>query len=313
MEQLNQQPVGTGPFSFVAYQPDAVIRYKANPDYWDGKQKIDDLVFAITTDAAVRVQKLKAGECQIMPYPNAADVDSLKADPNLKVMEQEGLNIAYLAYNTTQPPFDKVEGAQGDQHGDQQAGASSTPSSRARHRPRRTRSRRPCGPTTTPIQDDPYDPEAAKKMLADAGVKDLSMKIWAMPVARPYMLNARRAAELMQADLAKVGVNVEIVTYEWAEYLKRSQGEGSRRRGHARLDRRQRRPGQLPRHPARLRRRRRQQPRAVVRRGVRRPGHEGQGDLRPGRSAPSSTSRRRSSSRNRRRGTRSPTRSCSCR
>ena len=54
MEQLNQQPVGTGPFQFVAYQQDAVIRYKANPDYWDGKQKIDDLVFAITTDAAVR-------------------------------------------------------------------------------------------------------------------------------------------------------------------------------------------------------------------------------------------------------------------
>ncbi len=48
------------------------------------------------------------------------------------------------------------------------------------------------------------------------------MKIWAMPVSRPYMLNARRAAELMQADLAKVGVEVEIVSYEWAEYLKLS-------------------------------------------------------------------------------------------
>ncbi len=59
-------------------------------------------------------------------------------------------------------------------------------------------------------------------MLADAGVSDLHMKIWAMPVARPYMLNARRAAELMQADLAKIGVTVEIVTYEWAEYLKLS-------------------------------------------------------------------------------------------
>jgi dipeptide transport system substrate-binding protein len=43
-----------------------------------------------------------------------------------------------------------------------------------------------------------------------------------MPVARPYMLNARRAAEVVQADLAKIGVNVEIVTYEWAEYLKLS-------------------------------------------------------------------------------------------
>ena len=109
MQDLNQKPVGTGPFEFVAYQPDAVIRYKANADYWHGKEKIDDLVFAITPDASVRAQKLKSGECQIMPYPNAADVSGLKSDPNLKVMEQAGLNVAYLAYNTTQKPFDNVK------------------------------------------------------------------------------------------------------------------------------------------------------------------------------------------------------------
>ncbi len=44
------------------------------------------------------------------------------------------------------------------------------------------------------IEDDTYDPEAAKKMLEDAGVKDPFDEGWAMPVARPYMLNARRAA-----------------------------------------------------------------------------------------------------------------------
>ena len=72
------------------------------------------------------------------------------------------------------------------------------------------------------VEDDKYDPEGSKKALEAAGVKDLKMKIWAMPVSRPYMLNARRAAELMQSDLAKVGVSVEIVSYEWAEYLKLS-------------------------------------------------------------------------------------------
>ena len=89
-EMLNQQPIGTGPFIFVAYQKDAVIRYKANPDYWDGKQTIDDLVFAITPDASVRLQKLKANECQIMAYPNPADIAGLKTDPSLTVMQQAG-------------------------------------------------------------------------------------------------------------------------------------------------------------------------------------------------------------------------------
>ena len=107
MEQMNQMPLGTGPFTFVAYQQDAVIRYKANPDYWGGKPKIDDLVFAITTDASVRRQKLEAGECHIFPYPNAADIDALKSNSNLAVQEQAGLNVAYLAYNSLVAPFDK--------------------------------------------------------------------------------------------------------------------------------------------------------------------------------------------------------------
>lgn len=221
MDQLNQMPLGTGPYQFVAYQPDAVIRYKAHPDYWNGKQKIDDLVFAITTDAAVRFQKLKAGECHLMPYPNAADVEAMKADPALTVMEQEGLNVAYLAYNTTQAPFDKVEVRKAlNMAINKQAIVDAVFQGAA------TPAKAPIPPTmwsyNDALEDDKYDPEAAKKMLEDAGVSGLSMKVWAMPVARPYMLNARRAAELIQEDFSKIGVTVEIVSYEWAEYLERS-------------------------------------------------------------------------------------------
>jgi len=223
-EQMNQMPLGTGPYSFVAYQQDAVIRYKANPAYWGGKQKIDDLVFAITTDASVRYQKLKAGECHLMPFPNAADVEAMKADPNLKVVEQEGLNIAYLAYNTTQAPFDKVEVRKAlNMAINKKAIVDAVFQGAA------TEAKNPIPPTmwsyNDNIKDDAYDPEAAKKMLEEAGVKDLSMKVWAMPVSRPYMLNARRAAELMQSDFAKIGVKVEIVSYEWAEYLDRSKAK----------------------------------------------------------------------------------------
>jgi len=71
-------------------------------------------------------------------------------------------------------------------------------------------------------KDDPYDPAAAKKLLAEAGVENLKTNIWAMPVQRPYNPNARRMAELIQADWAKVGVTAEIVSFEWGEYLKRS-------------------------------------------------------------------------------------------
>lgn len=223
-EQLNQMPVGTGPFSFVGYQQDAVIRYKKNADYWGGAPKIDDLVFAITTDAAVRYQKLKAGECHLMPFPNAADVESMKSDPALTVMEQEGLNVAYLAYNTTQAPFDKPEVRKAlNKAINKEAIVDAVFQGMA------TPAKNPIPPTmwsyNQTTQDDAYDLDAAKKELEAAGVKDLSMKIWAMPVSRPYMLNARRAAEIMQDDFAKIGVKVEIVSYEWAEYLDRSKAK----------------------------------------------------------------------------------------
>jgi dipeptide transport system substrate-binding protein len=220
-EMLNQQPVGTGPFKFVAYQKDAVIRYAAHEGFWNGKQPIDDLVFAITTDASVRQQKLKAGECHVAPYPNPADLADLKADPNLQVLEQEGLNVGYLAYNTTQAPFDNVNVRKAlNMAINKQAILDAVFQGSGKI------AKNPIPPTmwsyNDDIQDDPYDPEAAKKMLDEAGVKDLKMKIWAMPVQRPYNPNARRMAELIQADFAKVGVEVEIVSYEWGEYLKLS-------------------------------------------------------------------------------------------
>lgn len=224
-ELLNQEPVGTGPFTFVAYQKDAVIRYAKNAEYWkDGVPKVDNLVFAITPDASVRYQKLLAGECHVMPYPNPADIAGMKENPDVTVMEQEGLNVGYLAYNTMMPPFDNPAVRRAlNMAIDKQAIIDVVFQGSGQI------AKNPIPPTmwsyNDAIVDDPYDPEAAKAALEAEGVTDLSMKIWAMPVQRPYNPNARRMAELMQEDFAKVGVEVEIVSYEWGEYLERSKAE----------------------------------------------------------------------------------------
>ncbi len=220
-EKVDLDPVGTGPFQLVAYQKDAAIRYKAHPDYWAGKAAIDNLVFAITTDATVRYQKLKAGECHVMPYPNPADLEAMKKDADINLMQQEGLNVGYLAYNSLTAPFDKPEVRKAlNMAINKQAiidvvfqGAGKV-------------AKNPIPPTiwsyNKATKDDPYDPDGAKKMLEAAGVKNLKTKIWAMPVQRPYNPNARRMAELIQEDWKKIGVEAEIVSFEWGEYLKRS-------------------------------------------------------------------------------------------
>jgi dipeptide transport system substrate-binding protein len=220
-ETVDLNPVGTGPFQLVNYQKDAVIRYKANPDYWRGKAAIDDLVFAITIDPAVRWQKLQAGECHVMPYPNPADLDAMRAHPDIQVLEQEGLNVGYLAFNTEKEPFtDKRVRQALNMAIDKEAILDAV------YQGQGTIAKNPIPPTmwsyNDAVEDYPYDPDGAKALLEEAGVSGLQTDIWAMPVQRPYNPNARRMAELIQADWANVGVQAEIVSFEWGEYLERS-------------------------------------------------------------------------------------------
>jgi dipeptide transport system substrate-binding protein len=222
-EKIDQEPVGTGPFYLVQYQKDAIIRYKAFPEYWGGKAKIDDLIFAITPDASVRWAKLQKGECNVMPYPNPADVEAMRKDPKITVLEQPGLNVGYLAYNTTKKPFDDVRVRKAVNMAIDKKGivdavylGSGIPATN------------PIPPSmwsyNKSVKDDAYNPEEAKKLLAAAGLAGgFSTDLWAMPVQRPYNPNAKRIAELMQADLAKVGIKAEIKSFEWGEYRKRMQ------------------------------------------------------------------------------------------
>jgi dipeptide transport system substrate-binding protein len=222
-EKIDQEPIGTGPYFLVQYQKDAVIRYRAFADYWDGKAKIDDLVFSITPDAAVRWAKLQKGECHIMPYPNPADLDAMRATPGVEVLEQPGLNIGYLAYNTTKKPFDDVRVRKALNMAINKKAIID-----AVYLSTGVAAKNPIPPSmwsyNDDIMDDPFDPAAAKKLLSDTGYPNgFTTDLWAMPVQRPYNPNARRIAELMQADLAKIGVRAEIKSFEWGEYRKRAQ------------------------------------------------------------------------------------------
>jgi dipeptide transport system substrate-binding protein len=222
-EKIDQEPIGTGPFYLVQYQKDATIRYRAFAEHWAGKAKIDDLIFSITPDAEVRWAKLQKGECQVMPYPNPADLDAIRKNPNVQVLEQAGLNIGYLAYNVTKKPFDDVRVRKALNMAINKKAIID-----AVYLSTGIAAKNPIPPTmwsyNDDIKDDPFDPAAAKKLLAEAGYPNgFSTDLWAMPVQRPYNPNARRIAELMQADLAKIGVKADIKSFEWGEYRKRLQ------------------------------------------------------------------------------------------
>lgn len=206
----------------MQYQKDSRILYKAFDQYWGTKPKIDRLVFSITPDASVRYAKLQKGECQVMPYPNPADIARMKEDKNINLMQMPGLNVGYLSFNTEKKPLDNLKVRQAlitavnkqaiidaVYQGAGQAAKNLIPPTMWGY--------------NDAVKDYTYDPAKAKALLKEAGMPDgFSIDLWAMPVQRPYNPNARRMAEMIQSDWAKIGVKAKIVTYEWGEYLKRA-------------------------------------------------------------------------------------------
>ncbi|OAG89627.1 peptide ABC transporter substrate-binding protein [Pseudomonas viridiflava] len=222
-QDLNQKPVGTGPFVFKRYQKDSQIRYTGNTEYWKPEDvKIDNLIFSINSDAAVRLQKLKAGECQVSGYPRPQDIEEVQKDPKLKVLSQPGFNLGFLAYNVTHPPLDQLKVRQAlDMAIDKQAIIKAVYQSAGQLA---ENALPPAQWSYDPtIKDAPRDLTKAKQLLKEAGVAPgTKIDLWAMTVQRASNPNARMSAQMIQSDWDKIGIKVRIVSYEWGEYLKRT-------------------------------------------------------------------------------------------
>jgi len=216
---FKNHPVGTGAFKFVSWTKDSDIEFERNSDYWDGPVYLDRLILKVIPDATSRWLALKKGEVDLIDFPSTEDIPAMKAAEGIQVIQQPGLNVGYLALNTEKKPFDNKLVRQAMNYAINQEeiidGVYGEAGQVAKN---------PIPPTMWSYNDDiepyGYDPEKAKELLAEAGYPDgFEMELWAMPVARPYNPNARKIAEIMQAQLAEVGISAKIVSYEWGTYL----------------------------------------------------------------------------------------------
>ncbi len=220
--RINQEPVGTGPFIFHHYTKDATIRFDDNPDYWKPEDvQLSRLIFAITLDPAVRLQKIRRNECQVSADPRPSDISVLKSDPNIQILSKPGLNLGMLVYNVTHKPLDDVRVRRAlDRAIDKKAIIQTVFEGRARA------VAAPMPPTQwsydTTLQDAPRDLKKAKALLAQAGYPNgFTIQFWHHP--KPGLNpNPRLMAEMIQADWAQIGVKAQLMTYEFGEYLKRA-------------------------------------------------------------------------------------------
>lgn len=221
LPHLDTLPIGTGPFKFREYKKDVLIRYHRHSQYWRKTGELDQLVIDIVPDNTKRLAKLLTHECDVAPIPRLAELSMLAKRKDFSVDQQTSLNVGYWAFNTQKAPFNNVKVRQAlafavnkqsilqaVYFGQAEAANSVLPPNSWGYNP--------------DGQHSEFDLVKAKQLLDEAGYPNgFSIDIWAMPVQRLYNPNALKMAELLQADLAKIGVSANIVSYEWNTFRRK--------------------------------------------------------------------------------------------
>lgn len=212
-EMIDWRPVGTGPFYFDDYQSGQFVRLLRNKDYWKGEPRMEEVVVDMGAGGTGRISKLLTGECDVLAYPAASQLKVLRDDPRLRISMRSGMNIAYLAFNTSKPPLDQLKVRQAISYAINNErlmqsiyyGTAETASSIL---PRASWA----FDNQTKITD--YNPELSKQMLQEMGLENLKLELWVPVASQSYNPSPLKMAELIQADLAQVGIVMSIRSVE---------------------------------------------------------------------------------------------------
>ncbi|RHW41726.1 ABC transporter substrate-binding protein [Neobacillus notoginsengisoli] len=222
-DDFRKNPVGTGAFKFVEWKENDTITLEKNADYWKkGYPKLNKVIFRVIPENTARLNALKTGEIDLMDGLNYAEVDQVTSDDKLQLIERPSMNIGYLGMTVNRKPFDNKLVRQALNHAvDKESIIKAFYAGMAE-------------PAVNPmptaikgynedIEPYPYDLEKAKALLKEAGYeKGFKMDLWAMPVARLYMPEGQKVAEIIQESFSKIGVDAEIKTVDWPTYLEKA-------------------------------------------------------------------------------------------
>lgn len=214
-ETNKEKPVGTGPFRFDTWAKGSSITIAKNPDYWGEPVALEKAEFRIVPDAAAAIPALLSGDVQALPNFNVGDaLPQVQSDPRFKVVIGATEGETILATNNKKPPFDQLKVRQAIAHAiDRKAiidGASSGLGT-------------PIGSHFSPANAAyidltstyPHDVDKAKALLKEAGLENgFSATLKLPPVGY-----ARDGGQIIASQLRDIGINLEIIPVEWADWL----------------------------------------------------------------------------------------------
>jgi peptide/nickel transport system substrate-binding protein len=211
-DHFNLNPVGTGAFKFVSYEPKVGIKLEANAEYWGGAPKLSELDFRFIAEPATAVAELQAGRVDLVipPIIPIGMIPVIEGDDNLEIVSVPGPTVDSLRFNTrdgiTADPkvrkaiimavdrktiVESILAGQGAEIATFQSALSFG-----------------YDPDLAPL---PFDPEGAKTLLQEAGVKEgaqLQIDI------RGNDATMNEVAQIVSSYLSMVGLTATIKPYE---------------------------------------------------------------------------------------------------
>lgn len=207
-------PIGTGPFKFTRWVQGDRVEMESYPAYWGPKPALAKATFKFISDPNAAFAAMMAGDVDAFPnYPAPETLDLFRTDPRFAVSVGSTEGETILAMNNKQPPLDNVKVRQAISHAinrsdiiDGAMFGNGTPIGThfAPHNP----------DYVDLTAQSAYDPELSIKLLAEAGVSGLKLRL-----ALPPPTYARRGGEIIASQLRDVGIETEISNLEWAQWL----------------------------------------------------------------------------------------------
>ncbi len=223
LDDVMVNPSGTGAFRLASpddWTRDSQMVLEANPDYWGGAPKVEQLIIKVIPESSTRLQQVETGEIDIAWALTPEDVERTRENPDLVVVEDAGLNTNMIELNVGKDPFGSKEVRQALNYAVNKQELSDG---------LYNGNMVPAGGVLPPVdwafnpdlQSYPYDPDRAIELLAEAGYDEgnpLTFTFMAYTIPRGYNPVGDRLATAVQEYWSEVGVQAEIQTAEWTQY-----------------------------------------------------------------------------------------------
>ena len=216
-KDFGRNPVGTGAFKFDTWKSNEAVIVSRNERHWEGKAGTEAVIFRPITDGNTRVAEMLSGGIDMMVEVPPTSLAKFSGN-NFAVAEQAGPHVWFLILNAKEGPFanklvrqaanyaiNKKAIVEDVLEGTAAIAAGPTPPAFA-------------WAYNDALEPYPYDPAKAKALLKEAGVSNAKLTFY-VTQGGSGMLDPVAMGTAIQADLAAVGFDVEIKTFEWNAFL----------------------------------------------------------------------------------------------